>query len=210
MDPLVKQGMQDILAYLAQRRPDSKIPHADGILIFWSKEDMRITEKSLAHWKEKKAEVVIISGRGIPEFVPAEYDSGAEHFASKLVKSGIPESAIITEGITTKTVESVHRSIVAAEKRGIYLSSLIVCAKPYHLRRIRALFANIHPRIKVYGSAFPLKKKDWERPERMERILNEITRIELCSFITVPGKILKACDMVHSYLLYTQQNQPEL
>lgn len=204
MDSEVKQSMRDILAYLTQTRPDSKIPHTDGILVFWSREDMRITEKVLAHWKEKKAEVVIVSGKGELEFVPAEYGSGAEHFASTLVKGGVPESKIILDEASTKTLESAHLGIAVAERRGAYLNSLIVCAKPYHLRRIRAFFTHIHPDKKVCGSAFPLHKNEWEKPWRMKRILNEVSRIEQYPFIAIPWKIRKACDVVQLYLLYAE------
>jgi len=211
MHPKVTESMEILLSFLTTTRTDKTVPHANAIFVFWSAQDMRITEKTLVLWKKGKAGIIIVSGRGTYNNVPPKYKSGAEHFAAKLQKGGIPEDCILLDEIATKTIESVHRSVIVALQNGIPAYSAIVCAKPYHLRRIFAYFAHSYPRMKIYESAFPLKKEEWEKRERMKRIINEISRIEQYPYIYVPFSVKKACDVVYSYLLYTPNEKlPEL
>jgi len=93
-----------------------------------------------------------------------------------LVAAGIPEEAIITEGLTSNTLAEAKQAIPFIEKHGINPHSLILVSRPFHQRRAFATFSEQHPDIK-YINCPGDEPLDLDDPETHERLVQEAERL---------------------------------
>lgn len=102
------------------------------------------------------------------------------------MKLRVPEASIITEDKATNTLENVIFGIKEFEKSGNKCNSVILTAKPFHLRRCRATFKKQFPNIKICCS-FPEMdfnkylsyEIDRTENEIIKRIVGEIDRLKI-------------------------------
>ena len=167
---------QTVIDFLTDSSPENELPKADAIFVF-GHYDHRLAEHAAKLWKAGKAARIIISGKG-REKIPEGFASEADYYASLLVKSGVPESALVLERDSTNTLENVLLGMRKAETDGMHLSSLILVSIPPLLRRARATFAKQFPDVETYGSAFGISSKEWITEVRLRRVIGECDRLQ--------------------------------
>lgn len=205
MEKDVNEKVEKIIEFLIEAEPDESLPKTDAIFVF-GHYDLRVAEQAANLYFSGKAPKIILTGRsGKIHKIPTNFESEAEYFADFLKKKGIPESALILEEQSTNSLENVLFGVKKAESLNFFPRSLILCAMPPLLRRSRATFKKQFPKIKVFSSAFPLGKEEWQTPARIRRILGEIDRLQDyaqkgdIAHIEIPFSILKSCEEVRSF-----------
>ncbi|NOY35459.1 MAG: YdcF family protein [bacterium] len=177
MNKDIEEKVEKIIDFLTEAEPDESLPKTDAIFVF-GHYDLRIAEQAAGLYFGGKAPKIILTGRsGKIHKIPANFESEAEYFADFLKKKGVPECDLILEEESTNSLENVLFGMKKAASFGFFPRSLILCAMPPLLRRSRATFKKQFPEIKVFGSAFPLGKEEWQTPARISRILGEIDRL---------------------------------
>lgn len=180
MNELLKQ-IKIILSFLIDAKPVQCLPHTDGIFVFGCF-DGRVASQAAMLFNKMKAPHIVVSGKGKAERLPDGFTTEADYFDSILAKQNIPKTAIILEKNATNTLENVIFGVELIKQNFSELSSMILCAKPQHLRRARATFAKQYPELKTYGSAYEIDDNEWiNNPRLVYKILREIEKLRIYS-----------------------------
>lgn len=207
MDELLKL-IKIISSFLVDAESAESIPGADGIFVFGCR-DGRVALRAAELFQKGKAPYIVVTGKGHAEMLPKEFTTEAEYFYSILREQNIPETAIILENKATNTLENITLGMELIKQRFSVPSSLIVCAKPHHLRRARATFAKQFPEITTYGSAYEVADRELvDNPRMLYKTLREIEKLKLyaakgdIAHIEIPPGILEA--HAKAMILYTK------
>jgi uncharacterized SAM-binding protein YcdF (DUF218 family) len=188
-----------ILNFLIESTPIEKLPITDAIFIFGHYEP-QVAHHAAELWKIGKAPFIVVSGKG-RNTIPKGFETEADFYKSIMVSDGVPENSIILEKEATNSLENVIMGMAAARKVGINSKSIILCAMPPLLKRACATFRKKFPEITVYGSAFEIPK-EWFTPKRLNRLLEEIQRLEEYAMkgdivkVDIPDVVLSAVEKI--------------
>ncbi len=99
-----------------------------------------------------------------------------EKYKETLLAAGIPEEAILTEGLTTNTLAETQQAVPFMEKEGVVPRQLILVSRPVHQRRAYATFREQHPEIS-YLNCPADERLDPNDPGTRERLVQEAERL---------------------------------
>lgn len=197
--------LDTILEYLGEETPINALPEVDAIFGFMYYRQ-QIAEHIVKVYKRKEAEKIILTGKGGGDFIPKNFKTEAEHFASILMNAGIPEQSLILEKESLNILENVRFGIKASHAIGFFPKSLVVCSMPPLLRRVRATFQKQFPEIIVYGSAFKMHT-GWFTYRRIKGLLRELDKLEEyakkghMAAVVIPEKVLLAKEKIRKELM---------
>lgn len=193
MEESLKDRTRDLLKFLA--KSCKRIPVAEAIFTI-ACANPRIAKRVAALYRKKKANRIIVSGKGLKETIPYGFWSEAEYCASVLVAAGVPREALILNEVGHRASELVILGMAASGREEFFPQKLIVCALPYLLPRYLATFKEWFPNIETFGTTFGFRKHECTEKE-MRRILDELDwwEIDECpAFASDPHLQKKACD----------------
>lgn len=100
-----------------------------------------------------------------------------EKYRKVLLESGIPESAILSEGLSTNTLEEAQRALPFLKKKGAKVDRMILCSRPVHQRRAWATFQKQNASTKFINCpAFEIF--DTTDESLSARMIQEVERLE--------------------------------
>ncbi len=152
-------------------------PEPSDVIFILGGSTLGPTQKALELYKKGYAPIIAFIAKdgkfsgtnkwGMPEF---------EMYKRELAKNGVPENAMISEGIGTNTFVEVKAAIPFIKKHGIDPRKIILVSRPFHQRRALATFEGQYPSIKYINCPAdePLDIKD---PETKERLVDEAERL---------------------------------
>lgn len=112
---------------------------------------------------------------------PEEYETEWHFLRAVLLRSGVPDSAILKENHATFTWENAQLSRRVTDSMGLTVRKAILCCRSFHARRALLYYQAAFPevRILVCPAKVPgLSREDWYRTaEGRERILGEVRRL---------------------------------
>lgn len=120
-----------------------------------------------------------------------------EMYRETLQASGIPQEAIVSDGITTNTLEEARAAIPFLEQRGMDPKKIILVARPIHQRRAFATFRQQHPEVQYLNCPAdePLDLNDLDTRKRLvaeaERLLDYARKGDI-EKQEIPQEILRA------------------
>lgn len=97
-------------------------------------------------------------------------------YRETLLELGVPEDAIISEGLTTNTLAEAKAAIPFMKERGVHTEQVILVSRPIHQRRAFATFSQQHPNIK-YLNCPADEMLDISHPESVKRLVDEAERL---------------------------------
>jgi uncharacterized SAM-binding protein YcdF (DUF218 family) len=138
---------------LAVSDPISK---ADAIVAISGDASGARVDTAVALWKAKYAPVLLFSGASLdPESAPS-----AELMKREAVRAGVPEAAVIVEGVAATTEENGARVAEIMKARG--LKTAILVTSPYHQRRAALLFRRAFAPAGLAFQNHPAEDPQWD------------------------------------------------
>lgn len=101
----------------------------------------------------------------------------ADKYKEVLLQKGIPESAILSDKLSSNTLKEAQKLIPFLNQNGIDVESLILIARPVHQRRALATFIKQHPELNYINCPAnePFSPDD---PILVKRLVQEIDRVQ--------------------------------
>lgn len=143
MNAKTKKALKIVFEYLAV---SDKPQRADAIFVATSF-SLNPPKKAAELHKRGWAKYIVMVGI---EGTFSDYswkDSQLNTYKSELLKSGVPESAIIAEPLATNSLLEAKKSIPLLRKHGIEPKKITIVDRPEHQRREWATFAKQWPEI---------------------------------------------------------------
>jgi hypothetical protein len=153
---------------------------ADVIFVFGS-QDLRVADWAAELFLDNHAPTILVTGsygrmtRGVFEKPEALI------FRDRLVRSGIPNNAVICEPRATNTLENVRYGLMVLRHRGVNIRSALLVAKGFVTRRCVATFAAEQPEIVVRACPPTTRLEDSidrTPKEFIARLVAELDRLE--------------------------------
>jgi uncharacterized SAM-binding protein YcdF (DUF218 family) len=115
------------------------------------------------------------------EAYPGRYESEWAFLKDVLMRSGVPEEAVLREDRATYTWENAQLSREVLRERGLTVRRAILCCRSFHARRALLYYQAAMPEVEflvcpvqVPGTA----RDDWYRTqEGCDRVLGEVARL---------------------------------
>ncbi|MBE6552088.1 MAG: YdcF family protein [Ruminococcaceae bacterium] len=150
------------------------------------------SERAAILWKAGLAPKILISGNygmkngtfvGIQakaNIYNGDYSSEVELMTDVLLKNGVDESCILTEGEARHTKENALFSRKICDENGVFPRKAIICCKSFHARRCFMSYALAFPDTKLFVSSvnvYDITKDNWYTFEYgIHRVMGEVKR----------------------------------
>lgn len=109
-----------------------------------------------------------------------DYQSDCEFFTDVLVKSGVPEDAIIGEDKSGHTRDNAFLSRKVVDENGLAIKTAIIVCKAFHARRCLMLYQMAFPDVEFIVcpvNCYNITKNNWYQTEQgIDRVLGELAR----------------------------------
>ena len=196
-----------VLAFLIETVSSGLLPRADAIFVF-GHNDSRVARHAIKLWEIDKADRIIFTGGSGPRTkLPVGFATEAEYYAGIARIRGVPDGVVISESVSTNTLENVLLGICAGKISNLTLQSLILVAMPPLLRRSYATFRKQFPEIKVVCSAPPdFSLDEFLVPSRLVRVLGEFERFPIYATqgdiepVEIPPDVFASVNILRSFL----------
>ena len=163
--------------YLAVAEPPAR---ADVIFVFGS-QALAVPAHAAGLYRAGHAPVVLVSGR-YGRMTRELFDQPeALVFRDRLLRDGVPPTAIVTETEAGNTLENVRYGMAALCRRGLAVRSALLVAKPFVMRRCAATFARQAPGVRVRccpPETDLLRSLDREPAAFASRLVAEVERLD--------------------------------
>ena len=153
---------------------------ADVIFVFGGR-DREVPERAAELYHQGYAACLLVTG-SLGRLTRGVFDKPeALMFEEYLLEAGVPPEAIITEFHAANTLENVRFGMAALTARGVSVSSALLVAKAFHMRRCVATFAKHFRDVRI--EACPPAggmRQALERGARVltARLVGEVERLE--------------------------------
>ena len=121
---------------------------SDVIFVFGS-QDLRVAGHAASLYHGGYAPAVLVSGHYGRMTRELFTKPEALVFKDHLVRGGVPPSVVMTECDARNTLENVLRGLDVLRGHGSHVSSALIVAKPFVMRRCAATFAKQAPGVRV-------------------------------------------------------------
>lgn len=175
--PLIADRLLTSLEGRYESRPAADYPRADAIVVLGGGVAGQQTGGrnvlpgrafdrlylAAALYQAKKAPLVVLSGGGIAWQRKPEAATEARLMADLARQLGLPDTALIQEGLSRNTRENARYTGEILRRRGLTGTVLLVTSA-FHLRRAQACFENLGLRVVPCPADFrgdPFKKLSW-------------------------------------------------
>lgn len=166
----------------------------------------QIAEKAASLYRKGLAPYVLAGGRysvitghfkGVSdkkEIYSGDYETECEFFTDVLLRSGVPDEAILKEDRSGFTKENASLARALTDRMGIPVRALTVICKRFHARRCQLFFSAAFPEARVLivpvdigTEGYDITKENWyQSSEGQRRVLGELAR---CGEQMQPGDI---------------------
>ncbi len=127
----------------------AEVPARSDVIFVFGSQDLRVAGQAASLYRGGYAPVVLVSGH-YGRMTRDVFDQPeALVFKDHLVRTGVPKSAVVTECAALNTLENVSRGLEALRGHGASVSSALLVAKPFVMRRCAATFARQAPDVCV-------------------------------------------------------------
>ncbi len=182
---------------------------ADAIFLFGSVKLKTVWDRALDLYKTGYAKTILITGAMGADLPGDATTTEAEQISKYLIEHGVPKEVIIKESRATNTLENVCLGMAALKWVGINPRSLILVAKPMHIRRCAATFKKQYPQIELtccppmgtIHDAIDRPKKEFA-----ERMIGEVERLKKyaekgdIARVDIPKEVFSAIARIKEYL----------
>lgn len=121
---------------------------ADVIFVFGS-QDLAVPARAAALHCARHAPRVLVTGH-FGRMTRDAFDAPeARVFRDRMIRAGVPAAAIVTESAATNTLENVRFGLAALHRRGDAVTSALLVAKGFVMRRCVATFGAQAPAVRV-------------------------------------------------------------
>lgn len=129
---------------------------------------------------------------------PEDYETEWHFLRTVLLRSGVPDSAILKEDQATFTWENAQLSRRVTESMRLPVHRAILCCRSFHARRALLYYQAAFPETRILAcpARVPgLSREDWFRTaEGRERILGEVQRLGSQVNEVFEMMVSRACD----------------
>ena len=127
----------------------TQAPTRSDVIFVFGSQDLRVAGHAASLYHGGYAPAVLVSGR-YGRMTREMFDQPeALVFKDHLVRSGVPSSSVVTECDARNTLENVVHGLDVLRRHGSRLSSALLVAKPFVMRRCAATFAKQAPGVQV-------------------------------------------------------------
>lgn len=109
-----------------------------------------------------------------------DYETESDFYKDVLIKSGVPQEAILCESRATYTKLNAVYSRKLTDKMGIEIKKAIICCKSFHARRCLMYYSYAYPDTEFMISPIDVQgisKDTWHLyPEATKRVMSELRK----------------------------------
>lgn len=127
----------------------TEAPTRSDVIFVFGSQDLRVAGHAASLYNDGYAPAVLVSGH-YGRMTREIFDKPeALVFKDHLVRSGVPPSSVVTECDARNTLENVVNGLDVLRRHGSRLSSVLLVAKPFVMRRCAATFAKHAPDVQM-------------------------------------------------------------
>lgn len=153
-------------------RVESETKHADAIVVLGG-ENWKRVPRAAELFLAGRAPLIVVSGRG-----------DCEDNRQRLVKAGVPKSALLSECESTSTFENAEFTVALLRQKGA--TNVIIVTSWYHSRRAMACFRKADPTLTFFSvTTEPNPKHTW--PDGYERKMITMEYLKSAGYIFKHG-----------------------
>lgn len=195
-------------SFLAPQQPPEAV---DAIFVFGGV-SLRVPEQAADLYDAHHASTVLVSG-GAGSRTHLHFDEPeADVFVQVLHDHGVPPGDIVIEPAASNTGQNVEFGMAKLLERVPEVSSLLLVATPFIMRRCIATFERQYPHIRTIPCPPPGSYKEFvdrPYPEFIDRLVAEVDRLDayaksgFIAPVDVPVAVREACDYFRAQIIST-------
>lgn len=204
-EPQIRKSLEIIYKYLAI----SDHPEKANVIFVAGGSTITPAIKAAELYKQGFGSKIFITAKRGTFSNPDWKEDDAVVYKKKMVELGVPEGDIVSDPISTNSLEEADDSVYLMKQEGIDPKTVIIVDRPIHQRREFATFVGLHEGMGIRFINCPADEPLEYNQATLDRAVAEIDRLEAFALQGTlakqifPKEVLKAYDFLQNEISTT-------